>query len=190
MDGLHGQTNQTGLLSQASQADQDSHLANRLRPDRHTLGKAQTDIIFQITSPRKLARASQAAEAAGKSRHASRGSKVDLQTRTNIHSRPPSQLQTAITQLETHLNRVRNSAFKILNHMRKDVKESVKITCCSKQTFLKYYKELWTETTHEETERGTDNEDEQEITLEELELALKKIKYGKSPGVDQIYSEL
>jgi hypothetical protein len=79
---------------------------------------------------------------------------------------------------------------KILYHMRKDVKESLKITCCSKQKFLKYYKELWTETTHEETEWGTDNEDEQEITLEELELALKKIKCEKSPGEDQINSEL
>jgi sorting nexin-29 len=74
--------------------------------------------------------------------------------------------------------------------MRNAVKESVKITCCSKQKFLKNYKELWTETTHEETEWGTDNEDEQEITLEELELALEKIKCGKSPGEDQINSEL
>jgi hypothetical protein len=74
--------------------------------------------------------------------------------------------------------------------MRKDVKESVKITCCTKQKFLQYYTELWTETTHEETERGTDNEDEQAITLEELELDLKKIKNGKSPGEDHINSEL
>jgi hypothetical protein len=109
-------------------------------------------------------------------------------TKREVRKRHRQSWETFITQLETDLNRVRTNDFKILNHMWKDVKESVKITCCSKQKFLKYCKELWTETSHEETERGTDNEDEQEIILEELELALKKIKCGKSPGEDQINS--
>jgi dihydroneopterin aldolase len=59
-------------------------------------------------------------------------------TKTEVRNRHRKSWETFITQLETDLNRVRTKAFKILNHMRKYVKESVKITCCSKKKFLKY----------------------------------------------------
>jgi hypothetical protein len=53
-------------------------------------------------------------------------------TKREVRKRHRQSWETFITQLETDLNRVRTNAFKILNHMRKDIKESVKITCCSK----------------------------------------------------------
>ena len=59
----------------------------------------------------------------------------------------------------------------------------------SKETFLHYYKELWTNDSLQGYYWNKGNVDNEIVTMEELKEALKN-KNGKSPGEDNFDSEL
>jgi hypothetical protein len=74
--------------------------------------------------------------------------------------------------------------------MNKDVKGSANINPDpSYETFLHYYKELWANYSLQENVWNTENVNDEIITMEELKEALKT-KHGKSPGKDNLNSEL
>jgi hypothetical protein len=73
--------------------------------------------------------------------------------------------------------------------MKKDIKESVNITCCSKERLLNYYSKLWHDRTYDKTILTSENEEENNFTPEKLEIVMEKIKNGKSPE-DGINSQL
>jgi hypothetical protein len=89
---------------------------------------------------------------------------------------------------------VKPKAFKILKYINQDIKESAKLNCgATKEQFLKYYTDLWTDVTYEHKNEEiwqTENQDEQGITKEDLQTALLKTKNGKLTGEDGISSEM
>lgn len=66
--------------------------------------------------------------------------------------------------------------------MKKDIKESVNITCCSNERFLNYYREVWHDRTCDETILTSENDKENNFTQGELEILMEKIKMVDPQG--------
>jgi len=80
-----------------------------------------------------------------------------------------------------------------LKQISKDVKEAARIQGnIDENVFLQYYEKLWNTTNISELQLEDNSADYLHafITLDELEKVLKLTKYGKSPGQDNINSEL
>jgi hypothetical protein len=83
--------------------------------------------------------------------------------------------------------------YKILKHIRKDVKETAHIQGRKDENiFIQYYEKLWNTTNTNELQLKHNSADHSDVsvTFYELENALKLTKYGKTPGQDNINSEL
>ena len=83
--------------------------------------------------------------------------------------------------------------YKILKQISKDVKETARIQGnIDENTFLQYYGKLWNTTNINELQLEDNSADYLHafITLDELEKALKLTNNGKTPGLDNINSEL
>jgi hypothetical protein len=83
--------------------------------------------------------------------------------------------------------------YKILKHISKDVKETARIQGnVDENIFLQYYGKLWnTENTNElQLEYNSADHSDASTTFDELEKMLKLTKNGKTPGQDNINSEL
>ena len=80
--------------------------------------------------------------------------------------------------------------YKILKHISKDVKETARIQGnIDENVFLHYYEKLWNANELHLEHKPADYLHAL-ITLDELEKVLKLTKNGKSPGQDNINSEL
>jgi hypothetical protein len=81
---------------------------------------------------------------------------------------------------------------KILKQISKDVKETARIQGDGEDTFLQYYGKLWNTTNINELQLEYNSADysHASITLDELENTLKLTKHGKTPGQNNINSEL
>jgi len=83
--------------------------------------------------------------------------------------------------------------YKILKQISKDVKETARIQGhIDENVFLRYYEKLWTTTNINELQLEYDLTDYLHafVTLDELEKVLKLTKNAKTPGQDNINSEL
>src|SRR5215469_7400621 len=83
--------------------------------------------------------------------------------------------------------------YKILKHISKDIKETAHIQGgIDENVFLQYYENLWntTNTNELQLEHNSANHFDTLITFDELEKVLKLTKNGKTPGQDNINSEL
>ena len=86
-----------------------------------------------------------------------------------------------------------NKVYKILKQISKYIKETAHIQGnIDENTFLQYYGKLWNTTNINELqlEYNSANYLHASITVVELEKALKLTKNGKTPGQDNINSEL
>jgi hypothetical protein len=97
-----------------------------------------------------------------------------------------------VTTLEHDLYKTKPSTYKILKHINEEVKETANIKGINANTFLHYYKQLWNIQSFNETktEWNSKNKEDSIITSDELKEGLKLTKNGKSPGEDNINSEL
>jgi len=83
--------------------------------------------------------------------------------------------------------------YKILKQISKDVKQAVRIQGnIDENVFLRYYEKLWNTKNINELQLEYNSTDYLHafITLDELENVLKLTKNGKTPGQDNINSEL
>jgi len=83
--------------------------------------------------------------------------------------------------------------YKILKQISKDVKETAHIQGnIDENVFLQYYGKLWNTTNINELQLECNSADylHASVTFEELEKVLKLTKNGKTPGQDNINSEL
>jgi hypothetical protein len=83
--------------------------------------------------------------------------------------------------------------FKILKKLQLEVKDQIQTNLMSKEDWKTHYSKLWfnpdiQEKGDEEMVKTTDYE--KDITMEELDLVLKKAKNRKSPGTDNLNVEL
>src|SRR5215471_16850574 len=98
-----------------------------------------------------------------------------------------------VTNLEHETYRTQPKVYKILKHISKDIKETARIQGgIDENIFLQYYENLWntTNTTELQLEHNPANHFDTLITFDELEKVLKLTKNGKTPGQDNINSEL
>jgi hypothetical protein len=83
--------------------------------------------------------------------------------------------------------------YKILKQISKDIKETARVQGnIDENVFLKYYEKLWNRTNMNELQLEHNSADYLHafINLDELENVLKLTKKGKTPGQDNINSEL
>jgi len=98
-----------------------------------------------------------------------------------------------VTHLEHETYRTQLKVYKILKQISKDVKETARIQGnIDENVFLRYYEKLWNTTNIKELQLEYNSTDYLHafITLDELEKVLKSTKDGKTPGQDNINSEL
>jgi len=98
-----------------------------------------------------------------------------------------------VTNLEHDTYRTQTKVYKILKQISKDVKETARIQGnIDENTFLQYYGKLWNTTNINELQLEDNSADYLHafIILDELEKALKLTTNGKTPGLDNINSEL
>ena len=98
-----------------------------------------------------------------------------------------------VTNLEHETYSTQPKVYKILKQISKDVKEAARIQGNhDENVFLRYYEKLWNTTNINELQLEYNSTDYSHafITLDELEKVLKLTKHGKTPGQDNINSEL
>jgi len=98
-----------------------------------------------------------------------------------------------VTKLEHETYRTQTKVNKILKQISKDVKETARIQGnIDENVFLRYYEKLWNTTNINELQLEYNSTDYLHafITLDKLEKVLKLTKNGKTPGQDNINSEL
>ena len=107
-----------------------------------------------------------------------------------------------VTNLEHDTYKTKPKIYKILKSISNDIKETVNIQGTTDENiFVDYFKKLWNEKTSDnQAEIDTSIDDDRNtnelsyqhdtITQEELDTVLKLLKNGKSPGEDNINSEL
>lgn len=79
-------------------------------------------------------------------------------------------------------------AFKVMRSLNKNVRENVQINIIEKDRWIKHYKDLWYEE-QSETVKIQANADVDNLSIEELQEALKKSKNRKAPGMNGINTE-
>ena len=95
--------------------------------------------------------------------------------------------------MEQETYRTQPKVYKVLKQISKDVKETARIQgSINEKIFLQYYEKLWNTTDINELPLEYNLADHLHdlITLDELEKVLKLTKNGKTPGQDNINSEL
>jgi hypothetical protein len=98
-----------------------------------------------------------------------------------------------VKNLEHETYTTQPTVYKILKQISKDGKETARIQGnIDENVFLQYYEKLWNTTNTNELQLECNSADylHASVTLEELEKALKLTKNGKTPGQDNINSEL
>ena len=98
-----------------------------------------------------------------------------------------------VTNLEHETYRTRSKVYKILKQISKDVKETARIQGnIDENVFLRYYEKLWNTTNMNELQSQHNSTDYLHafITLDGLEKVLQLTTNGKTPGQDNINSEL
>jgi hypothetical protein len=98
-----------------------------------------------------------------------------------------------VTNLEHETYRTQPKVYKILKQISKDEKETARIQGnIDENVFLRYYEKLWNTTNINELQLEYNLPDYSHvfITLDELEKVLKLTKNGKTPGQDNINSDL
>lgn len=96
-----------------------------------------------------------------------------------------------INDIECDIHGRQDKAYKILSHLCKKERDNLQLNLIPEETWLQYYQDLWTEKEETEEEILTQiDENVDPITFDELIIALNNFKNKKSPGTDNINSEL
>ena len=88
------------------------------------------------------------------------------------------------------MTRSQPQTFKILKFLGNETKDNLRLNIISNDTWLNYYQNLWGPNTIPLLVENSANLDEELITLEELEMALKNMKSNKVPGEDGLNIDL
>lgn len=96
-----------------------------------------------------------------------------------------------VSNIEHDLYRIRPNSYKILKHLNQDTRETGSLKCkLDSDKFFYYYKNLWNDYNFNQQNWTPENYENYEITEDELETILTKLRNGKAPGEDNIPSEL
>jgi hypothetical protein len=98
-----------------------------------------------------------------------------------------------VKSLERDITGPQRTGFKILKKLQLEVKDQIQTNLISKEDWKTHYSNLWfnpdiQEERNEETVETTDYEED--ITMEELDLVLKRATNSKSPGTDNLNVEI
>lgn len=121
--------------------------------------------------------------------------KIDYKRKSAIAKRKVRQIKRNswdryISEIEHDAHGRQDKAYKIMKHLNKIDKDTLKLNSITEDEWLQYYKHLWTSVEDrciivQETDDNVDP-----ITLEELQEAIASSKNKKSPGSDGINIEL
>lgn len=96
-----------------------------------------------------------------------------------------------ISTIENDVHGRQNVAYKIMNHLKSEEKDTAELNVIKKDDWIKYYKDLlYDPTVIAEDKSQYNNPQIDPLSKHEMEYALSSMKNRKAPGVDGINAEL